>query len=205
MTKILIATSPSWEVDREEDTVAATEVAEADIANTMRTIRELRVQFKDLKAKRVPKLRVVSEVVIVEAVVDAVAIAVTALRDPTLSGETKVARELKERLKVVLERRDLLGNTTKLMRVKKVVRDHTDLESSSIMNLERMKWPKEDLKLWRNAVMFQLKASKEEEEAKRSALEEVAVVSEVANLPLPLLKDNNEWYEILCAFKVHFY
>jgi hypothetical protein len=40
--------------------------------------------------------------------------------------------------------------------------------------------------------MFQLKASKEEEEAKRSALEEVAVVSEVANLPLPLLKDNNE-------------
>jgi hypothetical protein len=126
-------------VDREEDTVAATEVAEADIANTMRTIRELRVQFKDLKAKRVPKLRVVSEVVIVEAVVDAVAIAVTALRDPTLSGETKVARELKERLKVVLERRDLLGNTTKLMRVKKVVRDHTDLESSSIMNLERMK------------------------------------------------------------------
>lgn len=126
-------------MDREEDTVAATEVAEADIANTMRTIRELRVQFKDLKAKRVPKLRVVSEVVIVEAVVDAVAIAVTALRDPTLSGETKVARELKERLKVVLERRDLLGNTTKLMRVKKVVRDHTDLESSSIMNLERMK------------------------------------------------------------------
>ena len=119
--------------------MAATEVAEADIANTMRTIRELRVQFKDLKAKRVPKLRVVSEVVIVEAVVDAVAIAVTALRDPTLSGETKVARELKERLKVVLERRDLLGNTTKLMRVKKVVRDHTDLESSSIMNLERMK------------------------------------------------------------------
>lgn len=122
------------------DTVAATEVAEADIANTMRTpLSNLRVPIKDPRARRVLKLKVVSEVVTVGAVEDAVAIAVTDLRDPTLSGETKEARELKERLKVALVRKDLPESTTKLERVKKVLRDPTDLESSSIMILERMK------------------------------------------------------------------
>lgn len=120
--------------------MAATEVAEADIANTMRTpLSNLRVPIKDPRARRVLKLKVVSEVVTVGAVEDAVAIAVTDLRDPTLSGETKEARELKERLKVALVRKDLPESTTKLERVKKVLRDPTDLESSSIMILERMK------------------------------------------------------------------
>ena len=119
--------------------MAATEAAEADIANTMRTLSKLRVLLKDLRDKRVLRLKVVSEADIAGAVEDAEAIVVTDLRDPTLSGEIKELRELKERLRVVLERKDLPESTTRQERVKKVVRDPTDPESSSIMILERMK------------------------------------------------------------------
>ena len=119
--------------------MAAIEAAEEDIANTMKTHSKLRVPIKDLRGRRVLKLKVVSEEVIVGAVEDAVAIAVTDLKDRTLSGGTKLARELKEKLKVVLEKKDLPENTTKLERVTKMVRDLTDQESSSIMIQERIK------------------------------------------------------------------
>lgn len=124
-------------MDREADTGAAIEAAEGDIANTRRVPSKLRVPFKNL---RVLNLKVVSEEVIAGAVEDAVAIAMTDLKDPTLSGGTKEPRELNEKLKVVLERKDPPESTTRLKRDKKVVRDLlTDLESSSIMIKERMK------------------------------------------------------------------
>jgi hypothetical protein len=110
---------------------------EADTANTMRILSNLKELKLELKAKKEYLQREVTEEGIAEAEA-AVVIAERMPKELTLSGEIRILKAQRPRQKVVFKETDLQESITRLKKALRVEKDPlTSLESNITMILER--------------------------------------------------------------------